>query len=167
MWPYGTQWQEVLAVGPLISTSKSSQPPGALQEIETRAQIRQWLDTQEHSSVLYVSFGSLLTLTENNIRELALGLEACGQPFVWVFRPPNVPQVIVTDDLTSTGLPTGAHHTKHPSHPKHQNLTWKSNIISDEMCVTLFLVILSSTIAGFGGNFHIKNPKLPKVSVEG
>ena len=37
----------------------------------------------------------------------------------------------------------------------------------DEMCVSLFLVILSSTIAGFRENFHIKNPKLPEVSVEG
>lgn len=116
------QWQEVLAVGPLISTSISSKPPGASQEIETRAHIRQWLDTQERSSVLYISFGSLLTLTENNIRELALGLEACGQPFVWVFRPPNVPQIVVTGDLAPTGLPAGARHTKHPSHLKHQNL---------------------------------------------
>ncbi|GLJ41414.1 hypothetical protein SUGI_0857190 [Cryptomeria japonica] len=45
-----------------------------------------WLDTQAEGSVLYVSFGSLSSLSATQIRELADGLERSGQPFLWVLR---------------------------------------------------------------------------------
>jgi len=48
-----------------------------------------WLDKQECNSVLYVSFGSGGTLCEEQIKELAWGLELSGQKFLWVLRPPN------------------------------------------------------------------------------
>ncbi|KAK4269641.1 hypothetical protein QN277_022771 [Acacia crassicarpa] len=48
-----------------------------------------WLDKQETRSVLYVSFGSGGTLSQNQMNELALGLELSGQKFLWVVREPN------------------------------------------------------------------------------
>ncbi|XP_028759111.1 hydroquinone glucosyltransferase-like [Neltuma alba] len=48
-----------------------------------------WLNKQEPSSVLYVSFGSGGTLSQNQMNELALGLELSGQKFLWVVREPN------------------------------------------------------------------------------
>ncbi|KAI5081056.1 hypothetical protein GOP47_0004239 [Adiantum capillus-veneris] len=45
-----------------------------------------WLDGQPTGSVVYASFGSIISLTEEDIQELALGLEASGQPFLWVIR---------------------------------------------------------------------------------
>ncbi|KAI5070501.1 hypothetical protein GOP47_0014844 [Adiantum capillus-veneris] len=45
-----------------------------------------WLDRQPLGSVVYVSFGSIVSLTREEVLELALGLEACGQPFLWVIR---------------------------------------------------------------------------------
>eukprot|EP00250_Pteridium_aquilinum_P020078 c24694_g1_i2 orf=127-1509(+) len=45
-----------------------------------------WLDRQPRGSVVYASFGSIISLTEKDIQELALGLEACGHPFLWVIR---------------------------------------------------------------------------------
>ncbi|MCO5609651.1 hypothetical protein L7F22_063881 [Adiantum nelumboides] len=45
-----------------------------------------WLDRQLQGSVVYVSFGSIIPLTKEEVQELALGLEACGQPFLWVIR---------------------------------------------------------------------------------
>ncbi|XP_059292083.1 zeatin O-xylosyltransferase-like [Lycium ferocissimum] len=45
-----------------------------------------WLDKQELNSVIYVSFGSTTTLSNEQINELALGLEQSGQKFIWVLR---------------------------------------------------------------------------------
>ncbi|GLJ06407.1 hypothetical protein SUGI_0038400 [Cryptomeria japonica] len=65
----------------------------------------QWLDSQKVSSVLYVSFGSQNTISASNMKELALGLESSGQPFIWVVRPPlGVPS---TAEFSSDFLPDG------------------------------------------------------------
>ncbi|KAJ6912578.1 DNA gyrase subunit B [Populus alba x Populus x berolinensis] len=46
-----------------------------------------WLDTQRSNSVIYVSIGSLVMITENELAEMAWGLANSGQPFLWVIRP--------------------------------------------------------------------------------
>ncbi|XP_073312092.1 UDP-glycosyltransferase 82A1 [Primulina huaijiensis] len=44
-----------------------------------------WLNEQDKGSVVYVSFGSWVTpIGEAKIRRLALALESCGRPFLWV-----------------------------------------------------------------------------------
>lgn len=45
-----------------------------------------WLDSQAGSSVIYVAFGSLASLSIEETVELAHGLEQSGQPFLWVIR---------------------------------------------------------------------------------
>ncbi|MED6132866.1 hypothetical protein PIB30_022778 [Stylosanthes scabra] len=45
-----------------------------------------WLDTKKAKSVVYVSFGSLINLPDSQLREIALGLEASGQHFIWVVK---------------------------------------------------------------------------------
>ncbi|MCO5602564.1 hypothetical protein L7F22_056698 [Adiantum nelumboides] len=46
-----------------------------------------WLDRQKESSVLYVSFGSIASLSDAQLKELALGLEASQKPLLWAIRP--------------------------------------------------------------------------------
>lgn len=46
-----------------------------------------WLDSQAPSSVLFVSFGSLVTFSARQAEEFALGLENSMLPFLWVIRP--------------------------------------------------------------------------------
>ncbi|CAJ1978551.1 unnamed protein product [Sphenostylis stenocarpa] len=47
-----------------------------------------WLDKQSSESVVYVSFGSGGTLSFEQMRELAWGLELSEQRFIWVVRAP-------------------------------------------------------------------------------
>ncbi|GLJ48698.1 hypothetical protein SUGI_1027080 [Cryptomeria japonica] len=46
----------------------------------------QWLDKQCAHSVIYISFGSLAGLSEKQLEELALGVEATRRSFLWVVR---------------------------------------------------------------------------------
>ncbi|KAK9198710.1 hypothetical protein WN944_013896 [Citrus x changshan-huyou] len=46
-----------------------------------------WLDKQAVGSVIYVAFGSVAVLSQEQLEELALGLESLQQPFLWVVRP--------------------------------------------------------------------------------
>nr|XP_043611261.1 zeatin O-xylosyltransferase-like [Erigeron canadensis] len=45
-----------------------------------------WLDKQGQDSVIYVSFGTTTSLSDEQIHELAIGLEKSGQKFIWVLR---------------------------------------------------------------------------------
>ncbi|KAH9303137.1 hypothetical protein KI387_014720 [Taxus chinensis] len=76
-----------LAIGPVFL-------PKVLQGEETRLgsmwdedeSCLEWLDKQRPGSVLYVSFGSVAVKSQQQLEELALGLEGSGQPFLWVLR---------------------------------------------------------------------------------
>ncbi|CAL5381321.1 unnamed protein product [Camellia sinensis] len=71
----------VYPVGPLIRTCSSD-------ELE-RSECLKWLDDQPSGSVVFVSFGSVGTLSHDHVNELALGLELSGQRFLWVVRNPS------------------------------------------------------------------------------
>ncbi|XP_020083844.1 hydroquinone glucosyltransferase-like [Ananas comosus] len=67
-------------VGPMVrSGSDEADESGCLE----------WLDRQPADSVLFVSFGSGGSLSTEQMQEMALGLEASGQRFLWVIRCPN------------------------------------------------------------------------------
>ncbi|KAI5060489.1 hypothetical protein GOP47_0024909 [Adiantum capillus-veneris] len=83
---------EVLAAGPFL-------PPALLANVDSKdnrtgAQLwpedhecLPWLDSQKESSVLYISFGSIASLSEVQFKELVLGLEASERPLLWAIRP--------------------------------------------------------------------------------
>lgn len=45
-----------------------------------------WLDKQAPNSVLYVSFGTTTSISNEQVQEIALGLERSQQKFIWVLR---------------------------------------------------------------------------------
>ncbi|KAJ4780070.1 Glycosyltransferase [Rhynchospora pubera] len=70
----------VWTMGPMLRTIDTTS--------ESDSCIINWLDSHKVGSVLFISFGSQNTIQEKQMMELALGLEAAGQPFMWVIRPP-------------------------------------------------------------------------------
>lgn len=53
---------------------------------ESNRDCLQWLNKQEPYSVIFVSFGTTTSLPDEQIRELAVGLEESGMKFIWVLR---------------------------------------------------------------------------------
>ncbi|XP_019169295.1 PREDICTED: scopoletin glucosyltransferase-like [Ipomoea nil] len=45
-----------------------------------------WLNSKNPNSVVYVCFGSMSIFSAAQLREIAAGLEASGQPFIWVVK---------------------------------------------------------------------------------
>eukprot|EP01018_Ginkgo_biloba_P004616 Gb_10317 [translate_table: standard] len=74
----GDGMPSIYTVGPLLAEEEDKE--------EERADCLKWLDDQSPSSVIFVSFGSEAFLSADQIVELALGLEASGQRFLWVLR---------------------------------------------------------------------------------
>ncbi|KAG6786799.1 hypothetical protein POTOM_008416 [Populus tomentosa] len=51
--------------------------------------IFEWLDNQEHESVVFVGFGSECKLTKDQVYEIAYGLELSKLPYLWALRKPT------------------------------------------------------------------------------
>ncbi|KAJ4978348.1 hypothetical protein NE237_009128 [Protea cynaroides] len=76
----------VFLVGPL---HKYSLAP-AISSLEADQSCITWLDTQAPRSVIYISFGSLVTISGSELVEMAWGLANSKQHFLWVVRPGSV-----------------------------------------------------------------------------
>ncbi|XP_030450047.1 7-deoxyloganetic acid glucosyltransferase-like [Syzygium oleosum] len=88
-----TIFSNVYTIGPLHALaiqssvghfSGRSESVGSLR-IEDRS-CMMWLDSQASRSVVYVSFGSLVKITVDQLMEFWHGLVNCGRPFLWVLR---------------------------------------------------------------------------------
>ncbi|KAK6289422.1 hypothetical protein POUND7_000963 [Theobroma cacao] len=54
-----------------------------------RHECLRWLDSKKPNSVLYICFGSIFRTSAAQLNEIAKGLEASGQDFIWVVRKVN------------------------------------------------------------------------------
>uniref|UniRef100_A0A0E0E9H6 UDP-glycosyltransferases domain-containing protein n=1 Tax=Oryza meridionalis TaxID=40149 RepID=A0A0E0E9H6_9ORYZ len=74
----------VFAIGPLHKLSSNGDRSSLLDQDRSCIE---WLDTKEPGSVLYVSFGSVVMVSQDEFKEVAWGLANSGRPFLWVVRP--------------------------------------------------------------------------------
>ena len=79
----------ILPIGPLLASNQpgESSVGNFLPEDST---CLKWLDQQPPGSVIYVAFGSFTIFSPAQFQELALGLELCNRPFLWVVRPADI-----------------------------------------------------------------------------
>ncbi|XWS73499.1 hypothetical protein CRYUN_Cryun02cG0134500 [Craigia yunnanensis] len=77
----------VWPVGPILLSIENRARAGKEAGI-TPEFCKAWLDTKPQNSVLFVSFGSMNTITPSQMMQLAKALEVSGKNFIWVVRPP-------------------------------------------------------------------------------
>lgn len=53
---------------------------------QSEDQVKKWLDSKARGSVLYVAFGSELSPTNEELKQLASALEEIACPFIWVIQ---------------------------------------------------------------------------------
>ncbi|KAK9111013.1 hypothetical protein Scep_018532 [Stephania cephalantha] len=64
-----------------------------------------WLDKKEPKSVVYVNFGSVAVMSQEQLSELAWGLANSGHYFLWIIRPDlvsNAPTVLPKEFILET-----------------------------------------------------------------
>ncbi|KAK3414146.1 hypothetical protein EUGRSUZ_I02656 [Eucalyptus grandis] len=87
------KYPQLYTLGPLPMLHQQLLPsPNSLESIQSSLWREDggclgWLDGREPESVLYVNFGSLITVTREELREFAWGLANSRCPFLWVIRP--------------------------------------------------------------------------------
>ncbi|CAN4078486.1 unnamed protein product [Withania somnifera] len=74
---------QVYPIGPVVDHNGPAQ---WYQDSWGHESIMKWLDNQEPSSVIFLSFGSMGSLKDSQVREIAKGLEKSGHPFLWAIR---------------------------------------------------------------------------------
>lgn len=58
----------------------------------------EWLDKQSPNSVLYVSFGTMTSISDAEITAIAIGLEKSEQKFIWVLRQADLSDVYANQE---------------------------------------------------------------------
>ncbi|XP_012828027.1 PREDICTED: zeatin O-glucosyltransferase-like [Erythranthe guttata] len=89
------------AIGPLIPAKLPEKTDGRRHDCLT------WLDKQEPKSVMYVTFGTTTTLTDEEIEVLANGLEQSKHKFLWVLREADKGNVFDGEERREIQLPSG------------------------------------------------------------
>jgi hypothetical protein len=76
----------VYPIGPLVGKGGSGTDGG--EAAERPHECLAWLDAQPERSVVFLCWGSRGLLSEEQLKEIAAGLEKSGQRFLWVVRTP-------------------------------------------------------------------------------
>ncbi|CAH2079040.1 unnamed protein product [Thlaspi arvense] len=75
-------------IGPLFNMAKTISFDIKRDVSESTDHCIDWLDSREISSIVYISFGTVVHLKHEQVNEIAHGLLTSGLSFLWVVRPP-------------------------------------------------------------------------------
>ncbi|KAI3803727.1 hypothetical protein L1987_31888 [Smallanthus sonchifolius] len=102
-------------VGPLVPVSlfgKADEIGGDLSgfdkfKSDKKTDCLEWLDKQQPASVVYISFGSLIFSSDEQIESIASGLRVSNRPFLWVVKLPENQErkkVGILEEIKDQGL---------------------------------------------------------------
>ena len=77
-------------IGPLFKNPKSSNSSIQGDFIEAD-DCMDFLNSKEHATVVYISFGSVVSLNQEQTNEIAYGILNSGVSFLWVLKQPTMP----------------------------------------------------------------------------
>ncbi|KAH7554488.1 hypothetical protein JRO89_XS12G0224300 [Xanthoceras sorbifolium] len=89
---------KIRPVGPLLASNRFGDSAGNFWPEDSSC--LKWLDQQQPQSVIYVAFGSTTIFDQTQFQEVAMGLELCNRPFLWVVR-------LDTTDKMTDAYPAG------------------------------------------------------------
>ncbi|CAK7345186.1 unnamed protein product [Dovyalis caffra] len=78
----------VYPVGPILNLNSDDDHDMESNKSNTYKDIKQWLDEQPQSSVVFLCFGSRGCFGADQVKEIACGLEQSGCRFLWSLRQP-------------------------------------------------------------------------------
>ncbi|ESQ48281.1 hypothetical protein EUTSA_v10020674mg [Eutrema salsugineum] len=87
-------FRSLYPIGPLIVNGRTGD-----KNVENADSCLKWLDSQPEQSVVFLCFGSLGLFSEEQVKEIAIGLEKSEQRFLWVVRNPPELQNQTEPDL--------------------------------------------------------------------
>ncbi|WOH13918.1 hypothetical protein DCAR_0933431 [Daucus carota subsp. sativus] len=77
-------------IGPLFKNPKSSNSSIQADFIKVD-DCMDFLNSKEHATVVYISFGSVVSLNQEQTNEIAYGILNSGVSFLWVLKQPTMP----------------------------------------------------------------------------
>ncbi|PWA46438.1 UDP-glucuronosyl/UDP-glucosyltransferase [Artemisia annua] len=99
---------EFIPIGPLLASKSENSTSRDFFDAIDQDDYIQWLNKQSKSSVVFVSFGTLATLSMDQQEEIADGLLECGLPFLWVIRGSDqAGRLSKLDELKKQGMIVG------------------------------------------------------------
>ncbi|KAJ8634361.1 hypothetical protein MRB53_027697 [Persea americana] len=87
---------DLICIGPLIPAQPKKAPYGS--------DYMEWLDARPVSSVIYISFGSIIAPCKRQMEEILDGLLETRRPFLWVIKGPDTGEIKNRVDGCGEGL---------------------------------------------------------------
>ncbi|KAI3716003.1 hypothetical protein L6452_23032 [Arctium lappa] len=83
---YMSQICPIRTVGPLFKNPSLETSSNISGDLKKADKCLEWLDSKPRSSVVYISFGSMVSLNQEQVTEMAYGVLNSGVSFLWIMR---------------------------------------------------------------------------------
>ena len=98
---YLSKFVHVRSIGPLFKIPTATDASDIRGDFFKVDDCIEWLNSRAAASVVYISFGSIVSWTQEQVTEIAHGLLESGVSFLWVLKPPakefGIPPYVLPD----------------------------------------------------------------------